>query len=271
MPYQNSCDYIVVDSHNHIHFNEYNGDRLDVIHRAASRCVQAMVLVGIDREDSKSALSVAMQHKGLYVSIGIHPQNAGLYETEDVLSLAALSRDTKVVAVGETGFDLYRTPETLDLQKELFKAHVELARDLNLPLVIHTRSADAILLDMLDALDAWELGGVIHCFSGDMKMAEHVIKKGFMISIPGVITFKNAQVLRDVAMNIPEESLLVETDAPYLAPMPYRGKRNEPSYVVKTLEAVSQIREVSITHMANVTTDNFCRLFLKGRELEVIE
>ena len=271
MPYPNSCNYTVIDSHNHIHFDEYKDDRPQVIKRSASRCLAAMLLVGIDRKDSEKALNIARQYKGLYVSIGVHPQNAGQYGAGDVLGLASLSRDTRVVAVGETGFDLYRTPDTLDLQKELFRAHVDLARRLDLPLVIHTRNADSILLEMLDDLDAWELGGVIHCFSGDMKMAEHVIKKGFVVSIPGVITFKKAHVLREVAREVPEESLLVETDAPYLAPMPYRGKRNEPSYVVETLKAVSDIREVSIAHMANVTADNFCRLFLKGRELEVIQ
>jgi len=266
MQYQKSCKSRIVDSHNHLHFNEFRSDLEQVVSRAVDAGVETMLLVGIDPQDSLNALNLARRYQGMYVSLGIHPQLAGSFTAEDVLKLNIMAGDHKVVAIGETGLDLYRAPDTLDLQKQLFKAHIGLARSLNLPLVIHSRDAHEIVLNIMDENDAWGVGGVIHCFSGDMKVAEHVINRGFMISIPGVVTFKNGAQLREIVKHVPGESILVETDAPYLAPVPHRGKRNEPAYVVDTLEAVSRVRGVGIDDMAAVTASNFSRLFLKDSD-----
>jgi TatD DNase family protein len=200
----------------------------------------------------------------LFAAIGIHPQLAGRYAPRDVQALEDLA-GPKVVAVGETGFDLYRTPATEDLQTALFQAHIELARRLKLPLVIHDRQAHTQTLSLLDETDGWSLGGVMHCFSGDVSLARIVLDKGFYISIPGVITYKNAQDLVAAASYAPTERLLIETDAPYLSPHPYRGKPNEPAYLVETLTCLARLKEIDIDEMAAITVHNFQALFLNDR------
>ncbi|HNY65882.1 MAG TPA: TatD family hydrolase [Deltaproteobacteria bacterium] len=253
------------DSHNHLHFDSYDQDFAQVVDRSFSAGITCMLLVGIDAEDSRRAVKAADTRDGLYASIGIHPQNAGIFSPEDVFSLEGLAGEGKVVAVGETGYDLYRTPESESLQKELFKAHVSLARRLSLPLVIHDRDAHAQTLSLLDECDAWSLGGVFHCYSGDVHMAERVLERGFFISVPGVVTYKTAQVLREVVRMCPMDSLLVETDAPFLSPVPFRGKRNEPSYMVKTIEEMARLKGCTPEDMGRQTLENFTRLFLSKR------
>jgi len=260
---ENSCNVKITDSHNHIHFRAFRHDMEQVIERAFSSGVTGMLAVGIDPKDCRHALSVAKDHQGIFVSLGIHPQNGGVYHRDDVHALKNMAHDGTVVAVGETGFDLYRTPESVKDQKALFIAHIELARELGLPLVIHDRMAHKETCEVLDDLNAWPLGGVFHCFSGDVQLARLVIRKGFFISIPGVVTFKNSRDLREVVQNIPEEFLLAETDAPYLAPDPYRGKRNEPGYVIKTIEEIAKIKGMDPEEAARITSENFTRLFLR--------
>lgn len=252
----------LADSHNHIHFGEC--DTAAMLKRALSAGVSYQLLVGIDPDDCRRALDVAMSEPGLYAAIGIHPQLAGRYAPLDVQSLSELA-GPKVVAVGETGFDLYRTPATGTAQSELFRAHIELARRLTLPLVIHDRQAHDQTLTVLDETDGWSLGGVMHCFSGDVSLARTILDKGFYLSIPGVITYKNARDLVAVAAYAPCERLLIETDAPYLSPQPYRGKPNEPVYLVETLACLARIKEIDIDEMAAITVHNFHTLFLKGQ------
>ncbi len=254
----------LIDSHNHLHFDNFRKDRSDVMDRARQAGVKAMLLVGIDPDDTLRALETAEAREGLFTSMGIHPQMAGVFSPEDVRALAALAENGKIVAVGETGFDLYRTPETEDQQKELFRAHIELARSCSLPLIIHDRDAHRQTVDMLEEEGAWSLGGVFHCFSGDAAMASHIVAKGFFLSVPGVLTYKNAAVLREAVCVCPLESLLIETDAPYLAPVPYRGKRNEPSYLIETIRELAAIKKIDAECMAEITTDNFFRLFARA-------
>ena len=254
----------LVDSHNHLHFNDFRQDRSKVMDRARQAGVKAMLLVGIDPDDTRRALATAETGDGLFASVGIHPQMAGVFSSEDVLALEPLTQNDKIVAVGETGFDLYRTPDTENRQKELFRAHVELARTCSLPLIIHDRDAHRHTLDLLDEENAWSLGGVFHCFSGDADMAEYIVGKGFFLSVPGVLTYKNAAVLRDAVKVCPLEALLVETDAPYLAPVPYRGKRNEPSFLIETIRELAAIRKKDAESMAEITTENFFRLFTRA-------
>jgi TatD DNase family protein len=253
----------ITDSHNHIHFRAFRNDRQDVIERAVSLGVENMLAVGIDPKDCRKALDIARAHQGIFVSLGIHPQNGGAYRGDDVHALRGMASDGAVAAIGETGFDLYRTPESEPGQKALFIAHIELARELGLPIVIHDRMAHRETCDVLDDLNAWSLGGVFHCFSGDVQLARLIVRKGFLISIPGVVTFKNARDLREVVQSIPDEFILAETDAPYLAPDPFRGKRNEPGYVIKTIEEIAKIRGISTEEAAHITTENFQRLFIR--------
>lgn len=260
----------MIDAHNHIHFSEFRRDLEDVLRRAASGGMKAMLTVGIDPGDCARALSLAGSRRGVYAAVGIHPQNGGRYLPEDVLGLGRHRTDS-VVAIGETGFDLYRTPDSVDAQKELFLAHITLARHMGLPLVIHDRAAHAQTVAVLDEAGAWELGGVFHCFSGDVDLARTVVGRGFFISIPGVVTFRNADQLREVVRAIPLERLLVETDAPYLAPEPHRGKRNEPLFTARTVEEIARIKGITSEEVALTTTDNFCRLFLGGNPPACLE
>lgn len=254
----------LTDSHNHLHLDDFRTDRSEVMDRARQAGVKAMLLVGIDPDDTLRALAAAETGDGLFASIGIHPQMAGLFSPEDVRALSALAQNGKVVAVGETGFDLYRAPGTEDQQKELFRAHVALARSCSLPLIIHDRDAHRQTVDLLEEEGAWSLGGVFHCFSGDAAMAGHIVGKGFFLSVPGVLTYKNATALREAVSACPLESLLVETDAPFLAPVPYRGKRNEPSFLIETIRELAAIKKIKVERMAEITTENFFRLFARA-------
>ncbi len=258
---QNVCN--IVDSHSHLHLDVFSEDRAQVIARAKESGVGAMLLVGLDPDDSLKALKVAKAYQGIFSSIGIHPHGAGEYTPDDVFKLGERATDEHIIAVGETGIDLYRETDTLELQKDMFRAHIELARSLSLPIIIHDRKAHDIVLKILDEERGWELGGVIHCFSGDIDMAQYAIKKGFFISVPGGITFKGASELRDIISKVPLDFLLVETDAPFLAPVPYRGKRNEPCFMIETMKALAEIKGVSFYEMAAITASNFSRLFLK--------
>jgi TatD DNase family protein len=263
-----SCSMHTADSHNHLHFHSYGNDLEEVVERSRTAGVSHMLLVGIDEEDSRKAVEVSSLHEGMYASIGIHPQNGGVFTPQDVFSLEKLANHPKVVAVGETGYDLYRTPGSQTLQKELFKAHISLARRLSLPLVIHDRDAHAQTLELMDECDAWSLCGVFHCYSGDVKMASRVLEKGFFISVPGVVTYKTAEVLRDVVRMCPYDSLLAETDAPFLSPVPHRGKRNEPSYMIRTVEEMARLKGMTPDAMGEKVLENFIRLFLskKGKK-----
>lgn len=182
-----------------------------------------------------------------------------------MLSLEALAADPKVVAVGETGFDLYRKPETEAAQAELFRAHIELARKSGLPLVIHDRNAHEQTFKLLEEEDAWALGGVFHCFSGSASLASYVIGKGFLVSVPGVVTYRNARQLREAVNRCPLDALLVETDAPFLAPVPHRGKRNEPSFLTNTIAEIAAIKGCSPDEVADAATSNFLRLFSRAQ------
>ncbi len=267
-----SCRDTLVDSHCHLHFAAFDGDREAVLERARRCGVATLMCVGVDPEDSRRAIDVATHFRGVWASVGIHPQLALSYGPAQVRDLAAQVQSSggRVVAVGETGFDLYRTPKSAPQQEALFIAHIELARRLGLPLIIHDREAHTQTLRVLDAHTAWSLGGVIHCFSGDRALAENVTDRGFLLSVSGVVTYRRAERLREAVAHTPLTHLLVETDAPYLTPLSHQGQRNEPAFVGETLEAVARIKGVDPEEMARITQDNFKRVFLskaKGRPL----
>lgn len=251
----------IADSHNHLHFPKFDNDREAVIRRAADCGIKTMLCVGIDPEDSKRALRFTRLACGIYAAIGIHPNKAAEYISNDVYDLESLVLQERVVAIGETGFDMFHQPDTFQQQKKIFCAHVELAKKCQLPIVIHDREAHEQTLRVMDDTNGWELGGVWHCFSGDTKLAEMIVRKGFYISVPGVITFNNAKLLRSVIARIPQERLLVETDAPYLSPVPYRGRRNEPSFLWHTIKKVAELQMITPEHCAQIATRNFHSVF----------
>jgi TatD DNase family protein len=251
----------IADSHNHLHFDECKKTLDDILNRAISVGVEKILLVGIDPEDSIKARKLSETKKEFYTTIGIHPQKAPKYSREDVYNLS-IQVNKKVVAIGETGFDFYRTPDSSLEQEEIFKAHIKLSKEHNLPLVIHDRDAHKETIRVLNENDGWSMGGVMHCFSGDKNLASLILSKGFYLSITGVITYKSATLLKEVADMIPLDRLLIETDAPYLSPVPYRGKMNEPAYLVEVLNMLSGIKKIGIEELSEITFANFERLFL---------
>lgn len=252
----------IADSHSHLHFEEYSNNLKDVIERAKKAGLEKILTVGIDLEDSIKALDLAGKYEIIYAGLGIHPQRAEKYTFDDVQKLSSLVNE-KVLGIGETGFDLYRNPDSFNEQKTIFRAHIELAKEHNLPLIIHDRQAHKQTVDILEECDGWVTGGVMHCFSGDEDLAAFVLSKGFYISITGVITYKNASMLRSVAAMVPLEKLLVETDAPYLSPVPNRGKINEPAFLIETLKVLAEVKKMNADEIALITLSNFEKLFLK--------
>jgi TatD DNase family protein len=253
----------IADSHNHLHFDECKKNLDDIINRAFSAGVEKILLVGIDTEDSIKAGKLSENYEEIYTSVGIHPQMAKKYSREDVYKLSS-QINKKVVAVGETGFDFFRAPDSYIEQEEIFKAHIKLSKEHSLPLVIHDREAHKETIRVLDENDGWSMGGVMHCFSGDMDLASYILSRGFYLSITGVITYKSATVLRKVAEMTPLDRLLIETDAPYLSPVPYRGRMNEPAYLIEVLKMLSEIKNIGIEELSEITFSNFENLFLSN-------
>ena len=207
-------------------------------------------------------LQLADRSENISASVGVHP-NTPLEVTEEpsVDTLAALADHPKIVAIGETGLDYYRTSCDVDRQRERFARHIRAARCVQKPLIVHTRSASGETIELMKSEEARGAGGVMHCFAEDWDTAKAALDEGFYISFSGIVTFKSAQTLRDVAQKVPLDRILVETDAPYLAPVPLRGKTNEPAYVKHTAECLAEIRQMDLDSFADLTTENFFRLF----------
>ncbi len=218
-----------------------------------------MLCVSVTLDDFPSMVDKTQHYDNVMLSCGAHPLNQ---EDEiDIKRLAELAQNSRVIAVGETGLDYFYAPETKVLQLDSFKKHVKVALQVNKPLIIHTRDAQQDTLDILRKEKADQVGGILHCFTETWDMAEQAIEMGFYISMSGIVTFKNASALREVAKQIPDDRLLIETDAPYLAPVPHRGKQNQPAYVVEVAKHLASIRGQSVEHIAKITTENFKRLF----------
>ncbi|WP_319537372.1 YchF/TatD family DNA exonuclease [uncultured Vibrio sp.] len=253
-----------VDSH--CHLDKLNYDDLhtsveDVINKAKQANVTELLSVGVTLDSFPNMLEMITPYENVYASCGVHP-----LDVESEFSLETLRQHVshdRVVAIGETGLDYHYKPETAMLQKERFEQHVELAVELNKPLIIHTRNARADTLDILRSGGAEKCGGVIHCFTEDLGFAEAALDLGFYISISGIVTFRQATELKEVVKNLPLDKLLIETDSPYLAPVPHRGKENQPAYVVEVAAYIAQLKAVSISEVAQKTTENFRNLFLR--------
>lgn len=250
----------LVDSHCHINFDPL-GERVpEVLANARENGVAYMLCVSVNLEDFPEVLTLAREHPHIFASVGVHP-NERDGEEPSVERLATLGKDQDIVAVGETGLDYFRSSGDLDWQHERFRTHVRAARQLDKPLIIHTRDAPADTIKILREEDAAACGGVMHCFAEDWELAKQALDIGFYISLSGIVTFKSATNIQEVARKAPLDRLLVETDCPYLAPVPHRGKINEPAFVRHTAEYVAGLREISLDELAEATTANFFTLF----------
>ena len=252
---------MLIDSHAHLEMPEFKKDLEAVIQRATDSGVEYIFTVGTERKDWKRALEIANSYPSIYAILGVHPHNAKEIDDQTYPMLKEFCLNEKVKAYGEIGLDLFRNLSPRDVQLKRFREQIGLAKELELPIVVHDREAHQETLAILKSEKAEACGGIIHCFSGDYEMAKVCIDMGFYISIPGSITFKNAEPLREIVKKIPLEFLLVETDAPFLTPEPFRGKRNEPSYVRYTAQKVAEIKNVSFEKVAEVTTENALRVY----------
>ena len=249
-----------VDSHCHLSFPELAGDLAGVLSRMQAAQVEAALNVCTTLEEFPRVLAAADSAPNLYASVGVHPDTTGAAEPT-VADLIRLAEHPKVVAIGETGLDYYRLPEPLDWQRERFRVHIRAARECGKPLIIHTRAAAADTLRLMREESADQVGGVMHCFTETAAVARQAMDLGFHISFSGIVTFKNARELQSAALTVPLDRLLIETDAPYLAPVPYRGKQNEPAFVPYVASKLAGLHGVDVGEIAARTTGNFYRLF----------
>ena len=252
---------MLIDSHAHLEMPEFKKDLEAVIQRANQSGVDIILTVGTEKKDWARALEIAQAHPFIFAILGVHPHNAKDIDEDTYSILRTLCQSEKVKAYGEIGLDFFRNHSPRDVQLQRFREQIGLARELRLPIVIHDRDAHEETVEILTSEKAYENGGVIHCFSGDYDMAKKCLDLGFAISVPGSITFKNAVEFQDIIKRLPLESILVETDAPYLTPVPFRGKRNEPSYVRFTAQKIAEIKKVSFDRVAEVTSENALRVF----------
>ena len=249
-----------VDSHCHLSFPELAGDLAGVLARMQAARVEAALNVCTTLEEFPRVLAAADSAPNLYASAGVHPDTTGAAEPT-VADLVRLAEHPKVVAIGETGLDYYRLPEPLDWQRERFRVHIRAARACGKPLIIHTRAAAADTLRLMREEGADQVGGVMHCFTETAEVARQAMDLGFHISFSGIVTFKNARELQSAALTVPLDRLLIETDAPYLAPVPHRGKQNEPAFVPHVASKLAELHGVDVGEIATRTTGNFYRLF----------
>lgn len=252
-----------VDSHCHLNFDDFGEDMEEVILRAQEQKIDTLLSICCTLEEAPSILKIAQTHDNVFCTVGVHPHEAK--PTLDQTSLEGLkstlrdhAQDANVLGIGECGLDYYYENSPRDLQVECFRAQLELAEELNLPLSIHTRDAEKETIEMLAN---HKVRGVIHCFSGTQWLADEALKLGFYVSFSGIVTFKKADQIRKVAASVPLDRLLLETDAPFLAPVPKRGKRNEPAFMVHTAETVAALKGVSVETLAQQTRQNFFNLF----------
>jgi len=254
-----------IDSHAHLEGREFDPDREAVIQRAIEAGVEIIVCVGdgeVAADSHAAAFRIAEQYPFIYTTVGVHPHEARLLDDNLYAKLMDLSQHPKVIAWGEIGLDYHYDNSPRDVQREAFRKQLRMARERGLPVSIHTREAEADTLAILG--DEWKgsgLGGVIHCFTGTRAFAEAAVELGFYISFSGVITFKKAEALRETARSIPVDRILIETDSPFLAPIPYRGRRNEPAYVIETARVIGDLRGIESGELGRQTSENFKRLF----------
>ncbi len=250
-----------IDSHCHLNLLAQEEGGLDaVIAQARDAQIEHILCISIDKESCQHVLDIADKYPNITASVGIHP-NVDKHENFTVDELLKLAQHDKVIAIGETGLDYFRSEGDLEWQRGRFRVHIEAAKQLKKPLIIHTREAREDTMTILEQEGAQHAGGIIHCFTENWETAQRALDIGFYISLSGIVTFKNALELQEVAKKLPLDRILIETDAPYLAPMPHRGRTNKPAYVVHVAEFVAQLRGDTVENIAKQTTANFNRLF----------
>lgn len=257
---------MLVDSHCHLDFPEFAAELDEVVERARAAGVTTMQTICTELSRFDGVRTIAERFDDIWCSVGIHPHVAAGGEGVTAAKLAKLAKHPKVIGIGETGLDYHYDKSPRDIQRRVFRSHIEAARDTGLPLIVHSRDADDDMAEILgDEMGKGAFPGLMHCFSSSAQLSETALELGLYISISGIVTFKTAQELRDIVAAVPIERLLVETDAPYLAPVPNRGKRNEPAFTALTAARVAELKGVSTDELAEVTTENFFRLFSKAR------
>jgi TatD DNase family protein len=256
---------MLVDSHCHLDFKDFDEDRDAVLQRARAAGVGLMVTISTKITQAQSIIDLADAHADLACTVGIHPHEAGTEPETSAAELAKIAAHPKVIGIGETGLDYFYEHSPRDAQQKNFRAHIAAARDTQLPLIVHARDADEDTADIMeDEMGKGAYPALIHCFTAGPELAKRALDIGCYISISGISTFKSAQDLRQTIADIPLERLLVETDAPFLAPVPHRGRRNEPSFVVDTAAALAELKGVTPLALAEITTNNFFTLFQKA-------
>lgn len=252
---------MLFDTHVHLNAEQFEEDVEEAIQRAKEAGVSRMVVVGFDRPTITRAMELVEQHEALYAAVGWHPVDAIDMKDEDLAWIEELASHPKVVALGEMGLDYHWDKSPKDVQKDVFRRQIRLAKKVKLPIVIHNRDATQDIVDILKEEEAADVGGIMHCFSGSAETALECVKMNFYISLGGPVTFKNAKKPKEVAHAVPLDKLLIETDCPYLAPHPYRGKRNEPAYVKLVAEEIAALKNISYQEVAEATMRNANRLF----------
>lgn len=249
-----------VDSHCHINFPGLSENISDVLQRMRDNDVAAALCVSVNLADLPEVFALAERHANVYASVGVHPDYEGV-EEPGVERLVELAKHQKVIAIGETGLDYFRLKGDLEWQRTRFRNHIRAARESGKPLIVHTREAAADTLRIMREENAMEACGVMHCFTETWEVAEAALAMGFYISFSGIVTFKNATQIKEVAQRAPLDRILIETDAPYLAPVPHRGKLNQPAYVKHVAEEIAALRGIAVEEVGLRTTENFARLF----------
>ncbi|AZR74425.1 hydrolase TatD [Anoxybacter fermentans] len=252
---------MLIDTHAHLDFPKFKNDQAEVIQRAKEAGIEYIFNIGADERSSKASVALARKYPQIYAAVGVHPHDAKDVTGDTLRLLRDLAQEKKVRAIGEIGLDYHYDFSPRDIQQRVFRAQLRLAHELKLPVIIHSREADEDTMRILKEEEVDKLGGIMHCFAGDLKMAEECLKLNLKLAFGGVITFPNAKTAREVVKAIPLEHLLLETDSPYLTPVPYRGKRNEPAYVRYVAEKVAKIKGVELEEVAQVTTRTAKEIF----------
>lgn len=256
-----------VDSHCHLDFADLAQQLPDVLERMQAQRVTHALVVSVNLPAWPALLKLVESQTHLFASVGVHPDYEDVQEPS-VEDLVSRSQHPKVVAIGETGLDYYRLAEPLEWQRERFRVHIRAARQAGLPLIIHTRAASTDTLRIMQEEGAAECGGVMHCFTEDWEVAQAAMDMNFYVSLSGIVTFKSAATVHDVARRMPLDRLLIETDAPFLAPVPYRGKLNDPSLVPYTAQYIADLKGIPVEEIAERTTENFFKLFAKAQAVD---
>jgi TatD DNase family protein len=254
-----------IDSHCHINFPDLAANIDPLLANMAENKVTHALCVAVNLPELPSVLALAEAHANIFASVGVHPDYEDIPEP-NVEQLVELAKHPRVVAIGETGLDYYRLQGDLEWQRERFRVHIRAAKQAGLPLIIHTRSSAVDTIRILKEEGADEVGGVLHCFTETWEVAQAAMELGFYISISGIVTFKKAIELQEVARLVPLDRLLIETDSPYLAPVPYRGKQNQPAWVRHVGESIADLRGISVNQIADATTANFFKLFARAQK-----